>query len=67
MSVRLGMAPEAVGRSFIADEVEHKGHMDQSPEFYRWFEEIFEGERKDADRWLKMHGTALQLVGRSQH
>jgi hypothetical protein len=67
MSWRLIMAPASVRRSVIAHEVAHMRHMDHSPAFYRWFEEIFEGDRKAADRWLKMHGTALQLVGRSQH
>lgn len=65
MSWRLIMAPASVRRSVIAHEVAHMRHMDHSPAFYQWFEEIFEGDRKTADRWLKMHGTALQLVGRT--
>lgn len=64
MNWRLIMAPAAVRRSVIAHEVAHMRHMDHSPAFYRWFETIYEGDRKAADRWLKMHGTALQLVGR---
>jgi predicted metal-dependent hydrolase len=67
MSWRLIMAPASVRRSVIAHEVAHMRHMDHSPAFYQWFEEIFEGDRKAADRWLKMHGAALQLVGRSRH
>lgn len=64
MSWRLIMAPAQVRRSVIAHEVAHMRHMDHSPQFYAWFEHLFEGDRKTADRWLKMHGTALQRVGR---
>jgi predicted metal-dependent hydrolase len=64
LSWRLVMAPSFVRRSVIAHEVAHIRHMDHSPAFYSWFEELFEGDRKAADRWLKMHGTALQRVGR---
>jgi predicted metal-dependent hydrolase len=38
--------------------------MDHSRNFYDWLDTIYEGDRKVADRWLKMHGTALQRVGR---
>jgi predicted metal-dependent hydrolase len=64
LSWRLIMAPAYVRRSVIAHEVAHIRHMDHSPAFYAWFEELFEGDRKAADRWLKMHGTGLQRVGR---
>ncbi|MGL5837410.1 MAG: M48 family metallopeptidase [Sphingorhabdus sp.] len=64
MSWRLIMAPAFVRRSVIAHEVAHMRHMDHSPAFYAWFDEIYEGDRKAADRWLKMHGTGLHLVGR---
>jgi predicted metal-dependent hydrolase len=64
LSWRLIMAPAHVRRSVIAHEVAHIRHMDHSRDFYDWFETLFEGDRKAADRWLKMHGTALQLVGR---
>jgi predicted metal-dependent hydrolase len=64
LSWRLIMAPASVRRSVIAHEVAHIRHMDHSPAFYAWFETLFEGDRKAADRWLKMHGTALQRVGR---
>jgi predicted metal-dependent hydrolase len=64
LSWRLIMAPPSVRRSVIAHEVAHIRHMDHSPAFYTWFEQLFEGDRKQADRWLKMHGTALQRVGR---
>lgn len=64
LSWRLIMAPASVRRSVIAHEVAHIRHMDHSPSFYGWLDELFEGDRKAADRWLKMHGTALQRVGR---
>ena len=64
LSWRLVMAPAYVRRSVIAHEVAHMRHMDHSPAFYAWLHELFEGDRKTADRWLKMHGTGLQRVGR---
>ncbi|MEE9433795.1 MAG: SprT family zinc-dependent metalloprotease [Sphingorhabdus sp.] len=64
LSWRLIMAPVSVRRSVIAHEVAHMRHMDHSREFYAWLDELYEGDRKAADRWLKMHGTGLQRVGR---
>lgn len=64
LSWRLIMAPASVRRSVIAHEVAHIRHMDHSRDFYAWLDEIYEGDRKVADRWLKMHGTGLQRVGR---
>lgn len=64
LSWRLIMAPPHVRRSVIAHEVAHIRHMNHSPSFYAWMDEIFEGDVKVADQWLKMHGTALHLVGR---
>lgn len=64
LSWRLIMAPAHVRRSVIAHEVAHMRHMDHSPAFYAWLEELFEGDSKSADRWLKSKGTALQMVGR---
>ncbi len=64
LSWRLIMAPDFVRRSVIAHEVAHMRHMDHSPAFYVWLDQLFEGDRKAADRWLKMHGTGLQIVGR---
>jgi hypothetical protein len=64
LSWRLIMAPPLVRRSVIAHEVAHMRHMNHSPAFYAWFDSLYEGDRKAADRWLKMHGTALQRVGR---
>ena len=64
MSWRLIMAPAHVRRAVIAHEVAHIRHMDHSRDFYVWLDTIYEGDRKSADRWLKMHGTGLQRVGR---
>ncbi len=64
LSWRLIMAPASVRRSVIAHEVAHIRYMDHSADFYAWLDSIYEGDRKSADRWLKMHGTGLQRVGR---
>ena len=64
LSWRLIMAPAHVRRSVIAHEVAHMRHMDHSRDFYGWLDALYEGDRKAADRWLKMHGTGLQRVGR---
>ena len=64
LSWRLMMAPAHVRRSVIAHEVAHMRHMDHSKDFYAWLDSLYEGDRKVADRWLKMHGTGLQRVGR---
>ncbi|MEW4468571.1 SprT family zinc-dependent metalloprotease [Parasphingorhabdus sp. JC815] len=60
---RLVMAPPLVRRSVVAHEVAHLRHMNHSPDFYELLDRIFEGNRKDADRWLKQHGTGLHLIG----
>lgn len=64
LSWRLIMAPAFVRRSVVAHEVAHMRHMNHSPAFYNWLDELYEGDRKIADRWLKNHGTGLQRVGR---
>lgn len=64
LSWRLIMAPAHVRRSVIAHEVAHIRHMNHSTEFYQWLDHIYDGDRKAADQWLKMHGTGLQRVGR---
>lgn len=60
---RLIMAPPLVRRSVVAHEVAHLRHMDHSPRFYALLDTIFEGRRREADRWLKQHGAALHLIG----
>ncbi|MBH9536648.1 M48 family metallopeptidase [Novosphingopyxis sp. YJ-S2-01] len=60
---RLVMAPAMVRRSVVAHEVAHLVHMDHSPRFYALLDEIFEGDRKACDAWLKAHGTGLHMIG----
>lgn len=64
LSWRLIMAPPFVRRAVIAHEVAHIRYMNHSPKFYAWLDHIYESDRKTADRWLKMHGTGLQTIGR---
>lgn len=56
---RLVMAPDDVRRSVVAHEVAHLVHFDHSPRFHALLEEIFEGDIKAANRWLKAHGRGL--------
>ncbi|MEP3225258.1 MAG: SprT family zinc-dependent metalloprotease [Parasphingorhabdus sp.] len=62
---RLIMAPPMVRRSVVAHEVAHLEHMNHSPDFYGYLDDIFDGDRHKADDWLKQHGAALHLVGAS--
>ena len=59
---RLIMAPDAVRQSVIAHEIAHLRHMNHSAEFYFWLDRIFDGNRKQADAWLKAHGRSLYMV-----
>lgn len=63
LSWRLVMAPPMVRRSVVAHEVAHLRHMNHSRSFYDLLDAIFEGQRREADRWLKQHGAALHLIG----
>ena len=63
---RLVMAPPHVRRSVVAHEVAHLRHMDHSPRFYALLDEIYESDRRVADRWLKQHGRGLHMVGADQ-
>jgi len=56
---RLVQAPDAVRRSVVAHEVAHLVHFDHSPEFRALLGELFEGDLKAADAWLKQHGRGL--------
>lgn len=56
---RLVMAPDDVRRSVVAHEVTHLVHFDHSSRFHALLEEIFEGDIKTANRWLKAHGRGL--------
>lgn len=60
---RLIMAPASVRCSVIAHEVAHIKHMNHSPAFYDWLDTIYEGDRLEADAWLKRHGTGLYMIG----
>ncbi len=60
---RLIMAPVSVRCSVIAHEVAHIKHMNHSSAFYEWLDTIYEEDRHQADQWLKMHGTALYMIG----
>jgi predicted metal-dependent hydrolase len=63
---RLVMAPPHVRRSVVAHEVAHLRHMDHSRRFYALLDEIYESDRRVADRWLKEHGRGLHMVGAAQ-
>jgi predicted metal-dependent hydrolase len=56
---RLIMAPDHVRRSVAAHETAHRLHFDHSPSFHAALDELFEGDLKAADRWLKDHGRSL--------
>jgi hypothetical protein len=56
---RLIQAPDFVRRSVVAHEVTHLVHFDHSPAFHAMLGEIYEGDIKRADRWLKEHGRGL--------
>lgn len=56
---RLIQAPDFVRRSVVAHEVTHLVHFDHSPAFHAMLGEIFEGDIRAADRWLKQHGRSL--------
>lgn len=56
---RLVQAPDFVRRSVVAHEVAHLVHFDHSPAFHALLGDIYEGEIKQADRWLKDRGRTL--------
>lgn len=56
---RLIMAPDHVRRSVAAHETAHRLHFDHSPAFHAALGELFEGDLKASDRWLKQHGRSL--------
>jgi predicted metal-dependent hydrolase len=58
---RLIQAPDDVRRSVVAHEVAHLVHFDHSPQFYALLGEIFEGNLKSADLWLKENGRDLYI------
>jgi hypothetical protein len=56
---RLVQAPDDVRRSVVAHEVAHLRHFDHSPAFRALLGELFEGDLKGADAWLKQQGRSL--------
>ena len=56
---RLVQAPDDVRRSVVAHEVAHLVHFDHSPAFHALLGELFEGDLKAADAWLKREGRGL--------
>lgn len=58
---RLIMAPCFVRRSVVAHEVAHLVHFDHSPDFHAFLDEIFEGDIRAANRWLKREGRQLHV------
>ncbi len=56
---RLIQAPDFVRRSVVAHEVTHLVHFDHSPAFHAMLGDIFEGDIKQADGWLKKNGRSL--------
>jgi len=59
---RLIMAPGFVRRSVVAHEVAHLVHFDHSPRFHALLDEIYEGDIRAANRWLKREGRSLYLA-----
>lgn len=56
---RLVMAPDAVRRSVVAHEVAHLAHFDHSAAFHAHVADLFEGDLRAANRWLKHEGRSL--------
>ena len=56
---RLVQAPDEIRRSVVAHEVAHLVHFDHSPAFRALLGELFEGDLKAADSWLKREGRGL--------
>lgn len=56
---RLIQAPDFVRRSVVAHEVAHLTHFDHSPAFHALLAQVFDGDVKAADRWLRAEGRSL--------
>jgi predicted metal-dependent hydrolase len=56
---RLVQAPDLVRRSVVAHEVVHLVHFDHSPAFHALLRDIYEGDLKQADAWLRREGRKL--------
>lgn len=62
LSWRLVMAPDHVRRAVVAHEVAHLVHMGHDARFYGLLDEIYEGDRRLADQWLRREGPGLHLI-----
>lgn len=58
---RLVMAPDFVRCSVVAHEVAHLVHFDHSPRFHALLADLYEGDIKEANHWLKREGRTLYL------
>ncbi|MEZ5742720.1 MAG: SprT family zinc-dependent metalloprotease [Sphingomonadaceae bacterium] len=58
---RLVMAPDPVRRSVVAHEVAHLVHFDHSPAFHALLGDLFEGDIRAANLWLRREGRSLYL------
>jgi predicted metal-dependent hydrolase len=58
-SWRLIMAPSHVRRATVAHEVAHLRHMDHSPAFHAFVDELHDGDVSAARHWLRTHGRDL--------
>ncbi|WP_296679726.1 YgjP-like metallopeptidase domain-containing protein [Novosphingobium sp.] len=58
---RLVMAPDFVRRSVVAHEVAHLIYFDHSTSFHTLLGNLFEGDLRAANRWLKRDGRSLYL------
>jgi len=56
---RLVQAPDEIRRSVVAHEVAHLVHFDHSPAFHALLNDLYEGDVKAANRWLKQYGRSL--------
>ena len=58
---RLVQAPDFVRRSVVAHEVAHLVHFDHGAAFHAMLRQIYEGDIKQADTWLKREGRMLYV------
>ena len=56
---RLIQAPDFVRRSVVAHEVTHLVHFDHSPAFHQMLGDLYAGDIREADQWLKDKGRTL--------
>lgn len=58
-SWRLIMAPSHVRRATVAHEVAHLRHMDHSPAFHAFVDQLYDGDVASSRQWLRAHGRDL--------